>query len=64
MKQTIPFKKRKKDSIKVDSFNRQKFINEFVDVLKNTNLTTEQKTQILYNHCLYNKNSPLKINKG
>lgn len=64
MKQTIPFKKRRKDSIKVDSFNRQKFINEFVDVLKNTNLTTEQKTQILYNHCLYNKNSPLKINKG
>jgi hypothetical protein len=64
MEKTTPFKKRKKDSIKVDSFNRQKFINEFVDVLKNTNLTTEQKTQILYNHCLYNKNSPLKINKG
>jgi len=64
LKKTIPFAKRKKDTVEVDAFNRNKFIKEFVDVIKNKNLTNEQKTEMLYNHCLYNKNSPLKVKKG
>jgi len=64
LKKTTPFAKRKKDTVEVDAFNKKKFIKEFVDVIKNKNLTNEQKTEMLYNHCLYNKNSPLKVKKG
>ena len=55
---------RKKDKIDVDAFNTNKFIKEFASILDNKNLTDKQKTKMLYNHCLYDKNSPLKINKG
>lgn len=64
MKKMTKFKKRKKDKIDVDAFNTNKFIKEFASILDNKNLTDKQKTKMLYNHCLYDKNSPLKINKG
>ena len=64
MKKMTPFKKRKKNKIDVGAFNTNKFIKEFASILDNKNLTDDQITKMLYNHCLYDKNSPLKVKKG
>ena len=65
MEKVVGFKHLKdKENIHTKSFNRKKFINEFVEVIKNKKLSKEQKVEILSNHCLYDKNSPLKLNKG
>ena len=64
MKKMTQFKKRKKNKIDVDAFNTNKFVKEFASILNNKDLTDKQKTNLIYNHCLYDKNSPLKLNKG
>lgn len=65
MKKTIPFRTRNTDKkLKVEAFNRKKFVKDFIRIVKNDNLDDDQTAELLYNLCLYNKNSPLKNKKG
>lgn len=61
MEKMSPFKKRSNKTIEINAFSKKSFINEFTSIVMNENLNTDQKTLLLYNHCLYDKNSPLNM---
>lgn len=64
MKKMTAFKKRTNNKLIVSSFNTKKFIKEFMNIMDNKSLSEEQIDKLLYNHCIYDKNSPLKVKKG